>query len=117
MYLLGLSLAESTVESFSFLYVLGGVLGIGGRDDATYVRAARLLPTAATRNLPPTTKTTTKPSNRTLSSYSITMNRFVSLCLIVVALVASSVQGFAPSSLGGISGGELSTASCAPPSM
>ncbi|KAK1747730.1 putative PGR5-like protein [Skeletonema marinoi] len=33
------------------------------------------------------------------------MNRFVSLCLIVVALVASSVQGFAPSSLGGISGG------------
>ena len=37
----------------------------------------------------------------------LTMNRFVSLCLIVVALVASSVQGFAPSSLGGISGGEL----------
>ena len=35
-----------------------------------------------------------------------TMNRFVSLCLIVVALVASSVQGFAPSSLGGVSGGE-----------
>mmetsp|Transcript_9443 Transcript_9443/g.13944 ORF Transcript_9443/g.13944 Transcript_9443/m.13944 type:complete len:131 (-) Transcript_9443:189-581(-) len=33
------------------------------------------------------------------------MNRFVSLCLIVVAIVASSVQGFAPSSLGGISGG------------
>jgi hypothetical protein len=34
------------------------------------------------------------------------MNRFVSLCLIFIALVASSVQGFAPSSLGGISGGE-----------
>ncbi|KAL7458088.1 hypothetical protein ACHAWC_009585 [Mediolabrus comicus] len=33
------------------------------------------------------------------------MNRFVSLCLIFVALVASSVQGFAPSSLGGVSGG------------
>mmetsp|Transcript_25379 Transcript_25379/g.36221 ORF Transcript_25379/g.36221 Transcript_25379/m.36221 type:complete len:132 (+) Transcript_25379:104-499(+) len=33
------------------------------------------------------------------------MNRLVSLCLIVVALVASSVQGFAPSSLGGVSGG------------
>ncbi len=36
------------------------------------------------------------------------MNRFVSLCLILVALVASSVQGFAPSNLGGVSGGELS---------
>lgn len=34
------------------------------------------------------------------------MNRFVSLCLILVALVASSVQGFAPSNLGGISGGK-----------
>mmetsp|Transcript_4976 Transcript_4976/g.12499 ORF Transcript_4976/g.12499 Transcript_4976/m.12499 type:complete len:132 (-) Transcript_4976:384-779(-) len=33
------------------------------------------------------------------------MNRFVSLLLIVVALAASSVQGFAPSSLGGVSGG------------
>mmetsp|Transcript_16800 Transcript_16800/g.36434 ORF Transcript_16800/g.36434 Transcript_16800/m.36434 type:complete len:132 (-) Transcript_16800:270-665(-) len=33
------------------------------------------------------------------------MNRLVSLLLIVVALAASSVQGFAPSSLGGVSGG------------
>ena len=33
------------------------------------------------------------------------MARLVSLVLLVVALVASSVQGFAPSSLGGISGG------------
>ncbi|KAL3773365.1 hypothetical protein ACHAW5_006455 [Stephanodiscus triporus] len=33
------------------------------------------------------------------------MNRFISLLLIVVALASSSVQGFAPSSLGGISGG------------
>ncbi|KAL7541640.1 hypothetical protein ACHAXR_011075 [Thalassiosira sp. AJA248-18] len=33
------------------------------------------------------------------------MNRFISLLLIVVALAASSVQGFAPSSLGGVSGG------------
>ena len=36
-----------------------------------------------------------------------TMNRFISSLLILVALVASS-EGFAPSSLGGISGGELS---------
>jgi len=34
------------------------------------------------------------------------MNRFISSLLILVALVASS-EGFAPSSLGGISGGEL----------
>lgn len=33
------------------------------------------------------------------------MNRVVSLLLIVVALVASSVQGFAPSHLSGVSGG------------
>ncbi|EED92994.1 predicted protein [Thalassiosira pseudonana CCMP1335] len=33
------------------------------------------------------------------------MNRFVSLVLVVVALAASSVQGFAPTSLGGVSGG------------
>mmetsp|Transcript_43845 Transcript_43845/g.92205 ORF Transcript_43845/g.92205 Transcript_43845/m.92205 type:complete len:131 (+) Transcript_43845:102-494(+) len=33
------------------------------------------------------------------------MNRLVSVLLIVVALVASSVQGFAPSHLGGVSGG------------
>ena len=33
------------------------------------------------------------------------MNRFVSLLFLVVALAASSVQGFAPSSLGGVSGG------------
>mmetsp|Transcript_268 Transcript_268/g.495 ORF Transcript_268/g.495 Transcript_268/m.495 type:complete len:132 (+) Transcript_268:200-595(+) len=33
------------------------------------------------------------------------MNRFVSLLLIVVALAASSVQGFASSSLGGATGG------------
>ena len=36
-----------------------------------------------------------------------TMNRIISLLLIIVALAASSVQGFAPSSLGGISGGEF----------
>jgi hypothetical protein len=35
------------------------------------------------------------------------MNRFISLLLIVVALASSSVQGFAPSSLGGVSGGEF----------
>ncbi|KAL9179879.1 hypothetical protein ACHAXT_007849 [Thalassiosira profunda] len=33
------------------------------------------------------------------------MNRILSLLLIAVALAASSVQGFAPSSLGGVSGG------------
>ena len=35
------------------------------------------------------------------------MNRIISLLLIVVALASSSVQGFAPSSLSGVSGGEL----------
>lgn len=33
------------------------------------------------------------------------MNRLVSFLFIAVALAASSVQGFAPSSLGGVSGG------------
>lgn len=42
----------------------------------------------------------------TLTNPLSTMNRIISLLLIVVALAASSVQGFAPSSLGGVSGGE-----------
>ena len=46
-------------------------------------------------------------SSRLHKKNSTTMNRVISLLLIVVALASSLVQGFAPSSLGGVSGGEL----------
>eukprot|EP00571_Detonula_confervacea_P015705 CAMPEP_0172297350 /NCGR_PEP_ID=MMETSP1058-20130122/407_1 /TAXON_ID=83371 /ORGANISM="Detonula confervacea, Strain CCMP 353" /LENGTH=130 /DNA_ID=CAMNT_0013006493 /DNA_START=47 /DNA_END=439 /DNA_ORIENTATION=- len=45
------------------------------------------------------------------------MNRLISLLLIVVALAASSVQGFAPSSLGGVSGGSNFVVSQRPSSV